>query len=94
MAKDLGRTEFLAMGVTTAVSLTTNMGIAFTAGLAACYLRSGFWDTQIDSGLFGFLLPPVQPEINYSPNPENDGAIGGPTTEGIVSQRGNLASPQ
>ena len=52
------------------------------------------WDTEVNSVLFGFLLPPVQPEINHSPNPENDGAIGAPTTEGIVSQRGDLASPQ
>ena len=37
-------------------------------------------------------LFPGPPEINSSPNPENDGAIGSETTEGIVSQHTELVS--
>lgn len=45
-AKDLRGAQFLTMGVTTAVSLTTNMAIGFAAGALAYYLCTRFWGTQ------------------------------------------------
>ena len=92
-AKDLRGTQFLTMGVTTAVSLTTNMVIGFAAGALAYYLCTRFWGYSVNSASLCFLLPRVQPQINYGPNPENDGAIGNPATMGIVSQGRDLASP-
>jgi predicted benzoate:H+ symporter BenE len=43
--RDLRRSELLTMGVTTAVSLATNMAIGFAAGAAAYYLCRRFWKT-------------------------------------------------
>lgn len=44
-AADLREREFLIMGVTTAVSLASNMAIGFATGVGAYYLCRRFWKT-------------------------------------------------